>query len=524
MLSLWRVVRPASGSRGWVVFCLAIVVVACGCCSLGVGSDARAQLVADRLLDEPAEDAIQPGPNEGEEAICGPRELLQMLGIDDSHFDLLADGRPWQAGEDEILMRVMFRFRDGRFPLADIERWARGKFDLAELVENPDAARGQIYRLAGRAISVEIVQPSPEMAARFEFERYYRCRLLLGERKQPAIVFTPAAPRAWQVSAGRIEERASALGLFLKLAAGEVQEPLPVFVAPRVAWHPPGLLGDLGMDVGLLDGLEDQKGLTLGDREGFYQMLAAVGRAEPGELLREANRQLARTGEERFSVVPLFNQARQQRGRLVALRGRARRVTKIRVSDPDILARFGIDHYYEIGMFTEDSGGNPITFCVRELPRGMPTGDDPQFGELITVAGFYFKKWVYRVPRPADAPIPKDSRLVRMQPSPLLIGRKPLWHLPEDPAANTLAATIAGGLFVLALLGIWFALWRNSRSDKRFHDKTIAKARRADSAALLEKLSLRAEGTADFSRLEDAQDQDSNEGGGSVGGPNRQGT
>jgi len=250
-------------------------------------------------------------------------------------------------------------------------------------------------------------------------------------------------------------------------------------------------------------------------------MLAAVGRAGPGQLLREANRQLARTGKERFSIVPLFTQAHKQRGRLVVLSGRARRVIKIRVSDADILARLGIDHYYEISMFTEDSSGNPITFCVRELPRGMPTGSDPQFGELVTVAGFYFKKWLYRVARPPDAQKPKDSRLVRMQPSPLLIGRKPLWHRSEEPATSTLAGMIAGGLFLLALLGVWFALWRNSRGDKRFRDKTIAKLRRADCAASLDKLGLSADGTPALSRLEDARRLDSDEEGRSSGGPNQ---
>ena len=82
------------------------------------------------------------------------------------------------------------------------------------------------------------------------------------------------------------------------------------------------------------------------ERECFYQMLAAVGRAKPGQLLREAEELLDTASDERrraddeaFSVVPLFNDVPGQRGRLVVLSGVARRVERIRVEDPDIRRR-----------------------------------------------------------------------------------------------------------------------------------------------------------------------------------------
>ncbi len=187
-----------------------------------------------------------------------------------------------------------------------------------------------------------------------------------------------------------------------------------VFAAPRLAWYPDDLLGRLGMDVGLLGGAEDPKssGLdTPAEREAFYQMLAAVGRAAPAELQRAAEKDLSQTpkkwlwtnpqGERQYSVVPLFNDPATQRGRLVELSGTARRIEEIRVTDPDLVTRFGIDHYYQVSLFTDDSQGNPVTFCLRQLPEGMPYGNLPRYGEAVRIAGFFFTTWSYPIAKGA---------------------------------------------------------------------------------------------------------------------------
>jgi hypothetical protein len=54
--------------------------------------------------------------------------------------------------------------------------------------------------------------------------------------------------------------------------------------------------------------------------------------------------------------------------------------------------RFGLDHYYLIELFTNDSQGNPLTFDVRELPPGFPqTG---QLYEPVCIAGFTAALWL----------------------------------------------------------------------------------------------------------------------------------
>jgi len=208
-------------------------------------------------------------------------------------------------------------------------------------------------------------------------------------------------------------------------------------------------------------------------RECFYQMLADAGRAEPGQLLRRARQELKKEGKTSFSVVPLFNDPAKQRGRLVAFSGTARRVVKVRVQDPDIVERFGIRYYYEIYLYTPDSQGNPLVFCVRELPHGMPTGSDPRYSEQVEVAGFFLQTWSYR-PELANEPGGNpDAR----QLAPLLIGREPRWTRPSRPVATSpLYGLVAGGLFIAALAAIWLAVWRSAKKDRRFQQSRRVKS------------------------------------------------
>lgn len=462
----------------------------------------------------------QPADPSGEEpappVISGPRDLLRMYGIDDVELRGLTDGLPVGDRERETLLKIMFRM-DG-WQMQDLERWARDPSELSGPVKDPQRDRGQLFLLSGRVTRVEHCRPSPKQIERFELPQYFRCELHL-DNGQPAVVFAARVPGQW--SAGEpMEERGGAFGLLLKSAERDPRRRVPVFVARRISWYPPTPLGKLGMDVGLLDEVVDRTGVARSrrldqrevsragyEREAFYAMLDAVGRAKPGQLTREANRQLKlvekefkRTDEQgnrQFSVVPLFMQPQKQRGRLVELWGRARRVVRIDVEDPDIVARFGIDHYYEMSVFTDDSEGNPLIFCVRQLPEGMPTGDGPDYGEQVRMAGFFFKLWSYHISSSGEAG--ETGRDAFRQPAPLLIGRQGTWYPAEPTLSSPIAGAIGGGLFVLALLGVWLALWRSGRSDRRFHEQTLAKAHSIDPDVSLNEIGLGADGTPDLS-------------------------
>jgi len=443
------------------------------------------------------------------EQITGPRDLLRLYDIDDSQIDALVDGQPLDAAEREILLRIMFRLPS--FSQLNLDKWAREQLDPAALQEGSKAFRGQIFRLKGRVTDVELRRLDPKTAELFNLPHYYRCRLIL-EGDHPVVVLALEVPKQWQ-NGGKVEDRknqrATAQGMLLKLSAPDDEDPddedpnkgkrpVPLLLAQRIAWYPNTPLGELGMDVGLLDCVKNQERITDAEREGFYQMLAAVGRAEPGQLSKEAKRILQKSKKDAFSVVPLFNEPKEQIGRLFELTGTARRVVRVRVGDPDIRSRFRIDHYYEIAVFTSDSQQNPIVFCVRELPEGMPVGEGGKFREQVSIAGFYFKKYAYVIELPGKDGQPRSKARSQEQFAPLLIGRRPVWY-PRRPAEkNTLFGAIAGGLFVLAIVGIWLAVWRYGRADKRFQKITIARNYAMDPGISLDEIGLDAQAEPDF--------------------------
>jgi hypothetical protein len=410
-----------------------------------------------------------------------PREMFRALGVDDAHFDRLADGQPLGARENETLWRVLFRLR--AFASADIERWALSGDELAAAVRQPEKSRGTIFRLDGRVTDVEPIRPPSEAVQRYELARYFRCRLELGSPPELADVYTENVPAEWQKGA-RPNVSGGARGVFLKCAEKIGGRPLLIFAARRLAWYPDTPLGRLDMDVGLLDSAQARKPFNQHspeDREAFYQMLAAVGRATAGQLFQEAKAELPKIpagwrrtdqqGQPQYSVVPLFNEPAGQRGRLVELFGTARLVEEIHLDpllDADIIARFGFDHYYQVSLFTDDSQGNPLTFCIRQLPEGMPYGNRPHYGETVRIAGFFFKTWSYSVPKMADPALtpgnPKTQKLL----SPLLIGRSLVWYPAPQPAENTLANYLIGGLVLLFIVMIWLAGWRNRRHEKKW--------------------------------------------------------
>lgn len=398
------------------------------------------------------------------------RRLLEMAGIDAAHWDVLANRQAWSRSEDELLHKVMFRLE--QFSPSQIHRWAVHPIDVAALARSPETAQGEFFRLDGVVTSVDVLEPTPDMAARFELTHYYRVDFLLGNGQPPqrAIVFTRVVPQAWRAG-GRVDQPAAATAMFLKIADADPARPVPIFAAPRIAWYPDTLLGQLGMDVGLLDDVVDRAALGPADRPCFYAMLEAVGRAAPGQLMAAADAELQRDGKTQSSVVPLFNDPAGQRGRLVALEGTVRRAARIAVDEPELRKQFGIDHYYELYLFTDDSQGNPVVFCVRELPDGMPLGDGRDYAESIRVAGFFLKSWAYR----SAAADTEGAKPNERQLAPLLVGRKPVWRPATRPADNRPMAALAGGAVVLVLLTLWFVLWKVDRGDRRFKKHVLDK-------------------------------------------------
>ena len=474
----------------------AAVLAAFTCCWTAVPVAAVSRADDSKQAEESAPPQRQPSseqtpsqPKKGKQPakakpapIADAREMLELFGVEPSYFAALVDGQPIGPDEEESLWRVLFAVR--RFSPGDVFRWTKPQAALEQALEAPADARGEIIELSGRAKKLAIEKPLAEVVDRFNLPRFYRCELEIGEERRPVTAYSLAVPKAWRVDKP-LDERCSVRGFFLKLGEDDDQgRPEPIFAAQRVAWYPETELGDLKMDVGLFDELSAKPETGAEDRECFYELLAAAGRAGTQELLR-------RTPQD-SPVAPLFNQPQAQQGKLVALLGTARQAHYVKVEDPDIVARFGIDHFYEIEMSTPDSQNNPITFCVRQLPQGFPEGD--RILETVRIPGFFMKKWGYRV----EAPLPQlagqptadaDGELVRRQLAPLLIGREPLWIPTEKPdtgwATTTFVAIFVAGIFVL-----WLIVWLLNRSDDRFHRQVVLKATNATESRSLDDLGL----------------------------------
>jgi hypothetical protein len=420
--------------------------------------------------------------------------MLELFNIDESQLQFFENGRPLHPDELGALYRLLFRMP--QFAIEDLERWSRHDVSWAELAAHPDAYRGEVFRALGKVIDIQLEPMLPELVTRFRFDDYCRVTIQLADTPATAVVLARTIPQAWRNALEQglpIEEPAGALGIFLKAGQSGDETPQLVFVADRVGWYPSqagsalkieadqAFLGRLGMDWGLFDQVRHRREFSSSDRECFYQLLSVVARTDPAELI-----QRSRPG---YDMQQLLTEPESEEGRLYLLEGTARRATRIRVDDPDIQRRFGIDHYFEIEVFVpldqtirfvegpEDAEGKvftdyPIVFCVRRLPPGLPEGDNIR--EWVRVAGSYFKLWAYRTQFMSEgAPTSNDRTAgLRRQVSPLLVGLEPQWIPTEGPRSPG-GGVVLGAVFVAVVVGIWAAVWWFHREDVRFERTTL---------------------------------------------------
>ncbi|MCE9603688.1 MAG: hypothetical protein K8U03_02170 [Planctomycetia bacterium] len=408
-------------------------------------------------------------------------QLLFSTGIDDILLGKFLDGRPLAGVERQPLVGLFSSIR--QFKPADIE-------DLKAKAKQPSAfaagpARGKLWELEGRLKSItvdeftdaEIERVYADVIARLKEEPpklpandirrfFYRCTIEFGEAHAPVTVVALRMPEALlalhrnlaeqPLKVGevlKVDERVTVAGLFLK-SLGEKPGEQPLLVTYRPAWHPDTPLGKLGMDYGLFDDVRLTASDLANERECFFQLMAAMKRAEFGELLDLTT--------ENYSVVPLFNSAKSMHGKLTALTGTARRATLVRVPYPDIHRRFGIDHYYEVAIFTADSRDNPLIFDLLELPPGFPEGDDIHVE--VRIPGTFLTGFVYD----RDATDKEQSKGIKplAQKAPLLIGKTLYRYQAKDEKAGSFDWYVSG-LILLGALALGAVGWATMRGDRK---------------------------------------------------------
>ena len=462
--------------------------------------------------NRPAEEPISPPTKR----LSSPREMLNLFSIDDSQIDQLVDRRPLVDDEQETLLKILYRIP--YFGADKMYAWCRTDQNWADLVEVPELYRLDVFHLRGQAVGVQRLPLPLEAADRFEFSHYYLVQFQLDDASIPVQICCREIPEAWRRRDG-LHERASAYGLFLKVGKNDDGESTLVFGAHRVAWMPDSvqpdagitadhvLLGDLGMDVGLLDDVRktNRRELEGEDRECFYQMLAATGRDESHLLFQH--------GQRPFDVEATLTRPEEEQGRLFSIKGTARRVQRIVVAEDDIRERFGIDHYYQIDVFvplgdeevrlgTGDldeavpvfRNSYPVTCCVLELPPGLPQGDDVSV--TIQTVGFYFKLWAYR----SEYVSSFDSR--QRQISPMFVAATPR-PVEVSYGIDPVWGWILGGAFLIAALCLATSAWFFRRGDRQFEQARLRREAEAGDIQSLDQLASQVPDSPDFSGLEE---------------------
>ena len=328
--------------------------------------------------------------------------------------------------------------------LADkLARWMPRRFWKERSAVAFPPQRGEAVRLEGNITFVQ------------KYDNVYRCKMELNNGAN-ADVFVPSVPQTWQPDLP-MRERAAAFGVYVKS-----YKDIPVFAVPAIEWYPDTWLGNLGFDVASFDRVPVSRvteamqndaetnrltfKFTESDWEPFYGLLRVLSDIPASWLEQETQKQHT---EMPFGVTDLFNRPHETRGKPILLRGTAKRIVPTPVTDGEVSALFGIDRYYQIFLYTEQSQGNPIVVCVRSLPEGMPTGDADDFAEQITVVAVPYKLWIYET-------------VAGQHYAPILVGRSPVWHpqpvskrLPPESVTAWSFAVFCILVFIWSACRIW---------------------------------------------------------------------
>lgn len=344
----------------------------------------------------------------------------------------------------------------------------------------------EVERVEGRVARIESLALDAEEALRVGEEALYRVEIATssaenaksGERATLYLTRLPRfaapdgffdAPRA-KASTSRVGERVAALGIRFGTEDGS-----RVYLATRLEWLPEEApLGRAGVD---LSAFEETRVYS---REAYEREKDPQRRREILETLRwraEDRRSFygslrayaqgrVKDAREGVDEVALFNRAESSQGRRVRLKGWARRVNMILVDDAEVRATTGIEKYYQLFFFTNESQGWPIVLCAPELPAGLETGSGEGYRREIEIDGFFYKTWAYR----SSAPTPGEdatetSDVKKWTRAPVLVGRVVRVAPPEEEDDGGEAPWSASELFVsFAILAVaWVLLRRRAR-------------------------------------------------------------
>ena len=374
---------------------------------------------------------------------------------------------------------------------------AAGASDEAKkFFENPEENFGRVLRFRGTVERLE----ETVFAGRNLFRLFVRDDSL----PAPLCVYALTIPESWKNLDGKNPpEREKCLGegvCFWRSADGAT------LLAKRVGYtDADSFPGSLGIDLSVFEEIEARSvaslekisdpekkraavqnfRLTRNDIRPFYELLTAAASGAGEKIAREARTE--KQNGTALSTVDLFNRPENSQGRAMEATGTIRRARRIPIADETVRAWTGLDHYYELYLFTNDSQGYPLVFCVPELPDEINSGGSPAGAEGIggdfhrtgTAAGIFYKPWAYSIARRgsdgtdgAEASEPNLADSGAWIAVPLLIGRIERLDPAEETELNggmpTSVQAILSVFFLLALLALIYLTLRPKRPPIEF--------------------------------------------------------
>jgi hypothetical protein len=445
-------------------------------------------LLVSTGLDHGAAKPTSASDPDAASGVVVPRDVLRLFEVDESVLRFFRDGEMLAADELEPIYRLLYVLP--RFDTVQRHQWRQLPESWDTLAANPGDHRANLYLVMGRVDAIVQHALPAEAARRFGYDHFYVLTIQSAVDQRVLSVCAREIPSTWSLDASG--QPISCDALFIKTGEGTPRESL-IFVTDRIAWHPrqpdasqeidagQALLGSHGMDVSRLSEVIHEQPLVASDREGFYQMLWAMRRMDPTAIAAVADNQP-------LPVVRLLQRPETQVGHTFRMQGTARRAIRVLVEDPDIRQRFGIDHYYEVELFTpleqilrlvdaRDGQARsyrnfPVTVCTAELPPGMPQGDEIR--QAIDVDAFFFKLWTY--PSRFAAGEGETAAAARRQVSPLLMAptvRLVRTPTPANPRPGWIMAIIVASIVAASLaVRCWY-----SRRDRPFQQWRQARDR-----------------------------------------------
>jgi hypothetical protein len=203
-------------------------------------------------------------------------------------------------------------------------------------------------------------------------------------------------------------------------------------------------------------------GIRDSERALYYELLART-RDTPLSTLESA-------GRKDLAFTVMMTESEKHLCELVTIKGELRGLRKLPASPNES----GVEDVWEAWIFNRDSGKSPFVMRCTSIPEGIQTGMELPSGIIVSVSGYFFKRYGY------------PAQEFRLHTAPLILARTLRWYRPESATKSNDRGIIPYVLSFAGLLigAISFTLWRFRISDREFEQQHLKRLTAASPEAI----------------------------------------